>query len=189
VAKQFSSIEPSHREFILKQRIFFNASAAHSGRVNLSPRDVASLRVLAPDTVVYLDRTGSGNETAAHLLADGRLTLMFCAFEGPPLILRLYGRGRAIRRRSPEYASILASEFAGIEPMGARQMIMLRVDRVQTSCGYGVPLFEYAGERDAMDRWAAAKGEAGLEEYRRLKNVRSIDGLDTGLLEEAEVPS
>ena len=143
MAKQFPSIEPSHREFILKQRIFFNASAAHSGRVNLSPRDVASLRVLGTDKVVYLDRTGSGNETAAHLLADGRLTLMFCAFEGPPLILRLYGRGRVIRRHTPEYTAILASEFTGIEPLGARHMIMLRVDRVQTSCGYGVPLFEY----------------------------------------------
>ncbi len=187
MAKQFSSIEPSHREFILKQRIFFNASAAPSGRVNLSPRDVASLRVLGTDKVVYLDRTGSGNETAAHLLADGRLTLMFCAFEGPPLVLRLYGTGRVIRRHTPEYTAILASEFAGIEPLGARQMIMQHVDRVQTSCGYGVPLFEYIGERDTMDRWAAAKGEAGLEEYRRLKNVRSIDGLDTGLLEEAEI--
>jgi hypothetical protein len=187
VAKQFSSIEPSHREFILKQRIFFNASAAPSGHVNLSPRDVASLRVLGTDTVVYLDRTGSGNETAAHLLADGRLTLMFCAFEGPPLILRLYGRGRVIRRHTTEYAAILASEFAGVEPLGARQMIMLHVDRVQTSCGYGVPFFEYVGERNTLDRWAAAKGEAGLEEYRRLKNVHSIDGFDTGLLEEAEV--
>ena len=187
MGKQFPSIEPSHREFMLKQRIFFNASAARDGRVNLSPRDVASFRVLGPGTVVYLDRTGSGNETAAHVRAHGHLTLMFCAFEGPPLILRLYGRGRVIRRHTPEYEAILASEFASIEPAGARQMIMLHVDRVQTSCGYGVPLFECVSERDTLDRWAQAKGEAGLEEYRRLKNARSIDGLDPGLLEEAEI--
>jgi predicted pyridoxine 5'-phosphate oxidase superfamily flavin-nucleotide-binding protein len=92
MGKQFSSIEPAHREFIERQQIFFNASAASSGRVNVSPRDVAAMRVLDSKTVIYLDRTGSGNETAAHLLADGRLTLMFCAFEGTPLILRLYGR-------------------------------------------------------------------------------------------------
>src|SRR5215831_1503101 len=100
MGKQFSSIEPAHREFIERQHIFFNASASAQGRINLSPRDVAALRILDPNAVVYLDRTGSGNETAAHLLADGRLTLMFCAFEGSPMVLRLYGHGRIIPRRS-----------------------------------------------------------------------------------------
>jgi hypothetical protein len=187
VGKQFEQIEPLHREFIERQRIFFNASAAAEGHVNVSPRDGASLRVVTVNTVVYLDRTGSGNETAAHLLADGRLTLMFCAFEGPPLILRLYGQGRIVPRRSAEYTALLASEFAGGEPPGTRQMVRLDIDLVQTSCGFGVPLFDYVEERDQLTRWAQAKGEAGLEEYRHLKNERSIDGFPTGLFEDIGV--
>lgn len=184
MAKHFKRIEPVHREFIERQRIFFNASATAEGRVNVSPRDVASLRVLDANSVVYLDQTGSGNETAAHLRVDGRLTLMFCAFEGAPLVLRLYGRGQILRRGSSEYAAMLASEFGDVETPGARQMVLLKVKSVQTSCGYGVPLFDYVGERTTLTRWAEAKGESGLEEYWRQKNMRSIDGLPTGLLEE-----
>jgi predicted pyridoxine 5'-phosphate oxidase superfamily flavin-nucleotide-binding protein len=191
VGKQFDRIEAGHREFIEKQRIFFNASATAEGRVNVSPRDTASLRVLDENTVLYLDKTGSGNETAAHLRvdgqADGRLTLMFCAFEGAPVVLRLYGRGRILRRGGTEYAAMLASQFGNVETPGARQMVLLKVETVQTSCGYGVPLFEYVGERTTLTRWAEAKGEAGLEEYWRQKNMRSIDGLPTGLLEETSV--
>lgn len=188
MAKQFERIEPVHRQFIERQRIFFNASAALEGRVNVSPRDGAALRVLTANTVVYLDRTGSGNETAAHLLANGRLTLMFCAFEGPPLILRLYGQGRIIPRHSSEYAHLLASEFSSVEPPGARQMVHLDIDLVQTSCGFGVPLYDYVGERDQLIRWAEAKGEEGLVEYRQLKNTRSIDGFPTGLCEDVASP-
>lgn len=184
MGKQFERIEPSHREFIEKQRIFFNASATAEGRVNVSPRDGAALRVLDPNHVLYLDKTGSGNETAAHLLADGRLTLMFCAFEGPPMVLRLYGRGRILRRGGPEYAALLASEFGDAEPPGARQMVLLQVETVMTSCGYGVPLFDYVDERTQLTRWAESKDEKGLEEYWRQKNMKSIDGLPTGLLED-----
>jgi hypothetical protein len=187
MGKQFSSIAPEHREFIERQRIFFNASAAREGRVNLSPRDVASLRVLDANTVVYLDLTGSGNETAAHLIADGRLTLMFCAFEGSPLILRLYGRGHVLPRHSREYDALLVSHYNNVEPPGARQIIQLAVDSVQTSCGMNVPFYEYVGERDQLIRWAAVKGEAALEEYRLQKNTRSIDGLPTGLEESVPV--
>jgi len=183
MAKLFQSIEPAHREFIEKQHIFFNASAAPDGRVNLSPRDAASLRVLDTRTVIYLDRTGSGNETAAHVRVKNRLTLMFCAFEGAPTILRLYGKARILRRGTLEYLTFLASVFENAEPPGARQMVMLDVDSVQTSCGYGVPLFDYVGERNTLTRWAEAKGEAGLDEYRRLKNTQSIDGFPTGLIE------
>jgi hypothetical protein len=118
------------------------------------------------------------------LRADGRLTLMFCAFDGPPMILRLYGRGTVLPRRSPEYDALLASEFAGIETPGARQMVRLEVDLVQTSCGMNVPLFDYVAERENLNRWATAKGEDGLEEYRRKKNVQSLDGFPTGLFEE-----
>ncbi|HMF64333.1 MAG TPA: pyridoxamine 5'-phosphate oxidase family protein [Edaphobacter sp.] len=182
MGKQFSSIEPAHREFIERQHIFFNASAASDGRVNVSPRDVAALRVLDANTVVYLDLTGSGNETAAHLLADGRLTFMFCAFEGAPMILRLYGRGRILPRRSPEYTSLLHSHYNSTEPPGVRQMVHLAVDLVQTSCGMNVPFYDYVGERDQLNRWAQVKGEATLEEYRMQKNTRSIDGLPTGLI-------
>lgn len=181
MGKQFSAIAPEHGEFIARQHIFFNASAASDGRVNLSPRDVASLRVLDANSVAYLDLTGSGNETAAHLIADGRMTLMFCAFEGSPLILRLYGRGRVIPRRSDEYNALLAEHYSNNEPPGARQIIYLAVDSVQTSCGMNVPFYEYIGERDQLIRWAAVKGEAALEEYRLQKNTRSIDGLPTGL--------
>ncbi len=186
MAKFFKHIEPAHREFIAKQRIFFNASAAAEGRVNVSPRDGAALRVLDEGSVVYLDRTGSGNETAAHLRANGRLTLMFCAFEGAPLILRLYGRGRIIRRGSEEYAAHLESVFNNEEPPGARQMVFLAVEGVQTSCGYNVPFFEFTKERETLTRWAEAKGPDGLEKYWREQNQRSIDGLPTGLLEPDE---
>jgi hypothetical protein len=184
MAKQFERIESIHREFIERQHIFFNSSAVASGHVNVSPRDVASLRVLGANSVVYLDRTGSGNETAAHLLANGRLTLMFCSFDGPPLILRLYGQGHILHRHSAEYDTLLASHFESVEPPGARQMVKLDVELVQTSCGFGVPLYEYVGERDQLIRWAESKGEEGLDDYRRQKNARSIDGLPTGLFEE-----
>ena len=169
MAKQFSCIETAHRDFISRQKIFFTASAAADSRVNLSPRSTDALRVLDNGRVAYLDLTGSGNETAAHLRADGRLTIMFCAFEGAPNILRLYGRGRVLRRGSPEYSRLLDDEFAGAEPVGARQIVILDVGLVQTSCGFGVPLFNYAGERPTLTRWAEAKGESGLAAYWRDK--------------------
>jgi predicted pyridoxine 5'-phosphate oxidase superfamily flavin-nucleotide-binding protein len=183
MAKQFTSIETHHRNFILQQRIFFTASAAAQGRVNVSPKDAAALRILSANSVAYLDQTGSGNETAAHLRANGRLTIMFCAFAGPPLILRLYGQGEVLPRGSLAYSDLLASAFENEERPGSRQIVVLAIDLVQTSCGYGVPLFEYIDERPTLTRWAEAKGEAGIEEYRRSKNAYSIDGLPTGILE------
>ncbi len=183
MGRRFEQIQPAHREFILAQKIFFNASAAPGGRVNVSPRDVASLRLLDANTVIYLDLTGSGNETAAHLRLDPRLTLMFCAFTGAPMILRLYGHGRVIARQTEQYRSLLAEQFGGVETPGARQMLKMHVEMVQTSCGYNVPLFDYAGERDTLRRWAEAKGQAGLELYWREKNAVSIDGLPTRILE------
>jgi hypothetical protein len=183
MGKQFSQLAPVHREFIQRQQIFFTASAAGNGRVNVSPKNRSSLRILGANAVVYLDRTGSGNETAAHLLADGRLTLMFCAFEEPPLILRLYGQGRVLHRGSPEYTALLTSAFDGVEATGARHIISLDVEMVQTSCGLGVPLFDFVEERHGLDRWAQSKGEEGLRQYRIQKNSRSIDGFPTGLPE------
>lgn len=186
MAKQFARIEPTHHDFILRQKLFFVASAAPGARVNVSPKGLDGLRILDPNRVAYLDLTGSGNETAAHLRADGRLTIMFCAFEGPPMILRLYGRGHALRRQSPEYNYLIATVFDGAEPPGARQIVALDIDLVQTSCGFGVPLFEYGGERPSLTRWAETKGEAGLKAYQREKNSRSMDGLPTGLFDEED---
>jgi hypothetical protein len=185
MSKLFAAIEPTHRAFIEKQRLFFVASAAPGARVNLSPKGLDGLRVLGERRVVYLDHTGSGNETAAHLAADGRLTVMVCAFEGPPMILRLYGRGRVLPRGEAEYAGLLADAFACAEPPGARQMVLLEVEQVQTSCGFGVPLYDYVGERASLTTWAEHKGEAGLRDYRPEKNAVSLDGLPTGLREPA----
>lgn len=182
MAKQFPTIDETHRAFIARQNVFFTASATAASRVNVSPRETACFRVLGERRVAYLDCTGSGSETAAHLRADGRLTLMFCAFQGPPLILRLYGRGCALRRDGADYAALLRSAYEDREPPGARQIVRLDVDLVQTSCGFGVPLFDYRGERETLSRWAASKGEEELDAYRRLKNARSLDGLDTGLV-------
>jgi Pyridoxamine 5'-phosphate oxidase len=184
MGKRFPSLDVGHRDFIARQRIFFAASAAPGARVNVSPRGTDAFAVIDECTVAFLDRTGSGAETAAHLKADGRLTIMFCAFDGPPTIMRLYGSGEALRRGSPDYAELLERAFGGVEPLGARQIVKLHVELVQTSCGYGVPLFDYRGERPSLDNWARSKGEEGLEAYRREENLVSIDGLPTGLLDE-----
>ena len=183
MSKMFSRIEPALRDFIERQHIFFTASAAARSRVNLSPKGSDSLRVIGPNKVAYLDQTGSGNEAAAHLRADGRLTIMFCAFEGAPMILRLYGRGRSLPQGSEAYESMLASAFDGDEPPGARQIVELEVESVQTSCGYSVPLFDYKAERQTLRNWASRKGKDGIKEYWREKNVASIDGLPTGMSE------
>jgi hypothetical protein len=185
MAKGFQSIEQSHRAFIARQHVFFTASAAGTGRINLSPKDAACFRVLDANSAGYLDVTGSGNETAAHILADGRLTCMFTAFEGAPLILRLYGRGQIVHRDSDEFAQLRAGAFAGIDRPGVRQIVKMDVEYVLTSCGYGVPLYEYTGEREQLDRWAEHKGEAGVEDYWREKNVVSQDGFETGIFEKA----
>lgn len=179
MAQQFPVIEDRHRAFIDRQRIFFVASAAATGRVNVSPKGMDSFRVLGPNAVAYLDVTGSGSETAAHLRAsEGRLTIMFCAFEGPPVILRLYGRGESLPHGSHGYAELIGC-FEEIP--GARQIVRLDVDLVQTSCGMGVPLFDYREDRDALRNWASRKSPEDMREYRRLKNMKSIDGLPAGL--------
>jgi hypothetical protein len=184
MAKQFSQLETAHRDFIARQHIFFVASAAADSRINLSPKGHDCLRVLDENRACYLDLTGSGSETSAHLLADGRLTFMFCAFDGPPLILRLYGRGRSLVRGSAEYAAMLAQAFDGEELAGARQIVVLDIDLVQTSCGYAVPLYEHQEQRPTLVRWAESKGEDGLTAYRQEKNRVSLDGLPTGILAE-----
>lgn len=180
MAKQFPSMDEKHRSFILAQRIFFTGSCAAGARTNISPRPTEHFHILGSNEVAYLDLTGSGSETAAHVKADGSLTIMFCAFEGPPQILRLYGKGRIAFRGSPDYRAFLDRFYGGDEPLGGRQITFLDIDLVQTSCGYGVPFFDHAGERPVLGRWAEAKGEEGLRAYRAEKNLSSIDGLPTG---------
>ena len=172
------SISPELRSFIEAQRVFFVATAPleAGGHVNLSPKGMDTFRVLSPTRVAYLDLTGSGNETAAHLAQNGRLTFMFCAFEGKPVILRLYGRGRAVTPASAEWGE-LSPRFPALP--GARQVVVADVTRVQTSCGFGVPRMTFDAERDALVRWAESKGEDGLRRYREQKNRTSIDGLPT----------
>jgi hypothetical protein len=184
MATSYAALDARLTAFIEAQRLFFVASAAPDGHVNLSPKGMDVLRVLGPNRVCYLDLTGSGNETAAHSLADGRLTMMFCAFAGPPLLLRLYGRSSILARGTRPYAEMLAAEFDNRELLGSRQVVVLDFDLVRTSCGYGVPLFDYREDRDTMVRWAEAKEQKeGLVAYRQEKNMVSLDGLPTGLAE------
>lgn len=179
MSKFYRRLTPSLRDFIAQQKVFFTASSAPTGRINLSPKGLDSLRCLGDDRVAYLDLTGSGNETAAHLRADGRLTLMFCSFEADPLILRLYGQGKVVQHTDDDWAT-LYREFTPIA--GARQIIVLAIESVQTSCGYAVPRLAYQGDRPKLEQWARRKGEDGLRDYRRTKNLTSIDGLPTGLV-------
>ena len=180
MATTYSTITDDLRAFIEAQQLFFVATAplAADGHVNISPKGLDCLRVLGPLRVAYLDLTGSGNETSAHLRENGRVTLMFCAFQGPPRILRLYGTGTTALAGSPTWA-----ELRPLFPdhPGSRQIIVADVTRVQTSCGFGVPLYDYTGQRETLLRYAESKGEQGLEDYRRQQNARSIDGLTTPL--------
>lgn len=180
MSKTHPHITPELEAFIGRQRLFFVATAplAADGHVNLSPKGLDCFRVLAPDRVAYLDLTGSGNETAAHLLENGRITFMFCAFDGPPRIVRLHGRGEAFLPDTGTYAD-LRPRFPAYP--GVRQIVVACITRVSTSCGFAVPLYEHAGDRDQLLAWAGAKGEEALREYRQRKNLASIDGLPTPL--------
>lgn len=180
MAKFYDQIDAKTQDFIEKQHMFFVASAPLSaeGHVNVSPKGADSLRVLSPNRVAYIDLIGSGNETSAHLLENGRVTFMFCAFEGPANIVRLFGQGRTILPTDAEWAE-LSPLFP--EYINTRQIILADIDLVQTSCGYVVPFMDFVGERDTHTRWAENKGEDGLTAYVAEKNVQSLDGLPTRL--------
>ncbi|WP_226779439.1 pyridoxamine 5'-phosphate oxidase family protein [Oceaniglobus trochenteri] len=180
MAKQFPALSDAHRDFIARQHMFFTATATTDSRVNISPREIGALRVVDAQTVLYLDRTGSGMETAAHLRADGRMTIMLCSFAGPPQIMRLYGQGTALSHGTAAFDSAIAAHFDAPLPLGTRQIVRLAIDLVQTSCGYGVPLFDYQGERQAMENWHDNKGEEGIRDWWDKENRESIDGLPTG---------
>jgi hypothetical protein len=176
MGKLFAELDDDLRAFIARQHVFFVATAPLSpdGRVNLSPKGLDTFRVLGPRAVAYLDLTGSGVETLAHLRENGRLTVMFCAFEGRPRVLRLHGRGRAVEPGDAEWPT-LAAGFPATP--GVRSVVVLEVDRVADSCGYGVPRYEFAGDRPHLTEWADRKGVEGVRRYRAEKNRASIDGL------------
>jgi hypothetical protein len=190
VGKTYPEIDPRTAEFLGQQHVFFVATAPLSatGRVNLSPKGLRSFVVLDPRTVAYLDLTGSGIETVAHLRENGRITLMFCAFEGPPKILRLHGRGEVIEPGHAEWEA-LAARFP--PHPGARSVIRVHVERIADSCGYAVPLMHYEGDRDQLARWAERKGPEGLVAYRAANNRKSIDGLPglPGASDDLDVPA
>ena len=176
----YDTIQDQHRKFIEKQKMFFVSTAplSNNGHVNLSPKGMDSFRVLGEHLVGYMDIIGSGNETSAHILENGRITIMFCAFDGPPNILRLYGRGKTILPTDEKWQE-LSSQFM-ILP-ATRQIITVDITKVQTSCGYSVPLYDYRGERDHAYKWAEKKGLSGLQDYKIKNNRVSIDGLPTSL--------
>lgn len=178
MAEFFTSLNDKHRSFIAEQPIFFVATAPKEGRINLSPKGLDTLRVVDDNTIAYLDFVGSGNETAAHLLDDGRMTIMLCSFTRNPLILRLYGHGRSVQPGDEGWDALI-SLFE--EKPNTRQVFVMTVETVQTSCGYGVPVMTLDHPRDTLDRWAENKGEADLRRYKAEKNATSIDGLPTGL--------
>lgn len=180
MGKFHDSIKPAHKQFIEEQHIFFVSTAPLSadGHINLSPKGLDCFRVLSENKVAYMDLISSGNETSAHTLENGRITLMFCSFDGSPNILRLYGKGFTVLPGTD-----LWNEYAPnftIYP-STRQLIVAEIDLVQTSCGFGVPLFEYVGERDIHFNWAEKRGKEGLHAYIQENNLVSLDGLPTSI--------
>jgi hypothetical protein len=176
---RFPEITDRFRSFIEQQKIFFVGTAARDGRVNIAPKGMDTLRVLGPHRIVWLSLTGAENESAAHLREATRMTMMWCAFEDNPMIVRVYGDARVIHPRDPGWDE-LASLFPALP--GTRQIFDLTVDMVLKSCGFGVPLFEFRGPRTALLQWAEKKGDSGLQEVWRENNQVSLDGKPTGIL-------
>jgi hypothetical protein len=177
MGKQFASIDTATKTFIENQKIFFVATAG-SDKVNVSPKGMDTLRILDNNRVVWLNLTGSGNETAAHLLEHNRITLMFCAFEGKPNIVRVYGKAKVYYHNNPEW-----NELIHLFPTlpGSRQIIDVQVELVHSSCGMAVPFMAYQGEREELNHWAEKQGEDRIKEYWERKNTVSLDGKPTGM--------
>jgi len=179
VAEKFSELSEELTNFIQAQHMFFVATAAADGRINLSPKGQDSLRVLNAKEILWMNLTGSGNETAAHLAESNRMTMMWCGFERQARILRVYGTAKVFHPRDSRWA-----EFSTQIPstVGARQYFLVSIDLVQASCGEAVPLMDYVGDRHMLSKWAEKKGEEGIAEYWEKKNQLSIDGKPTGIL-------
>lgn len=178
MAKFHDELSEELKSFIEEQKIFFVASATADSRVNVSPKGADCLRRIDDQTYAYLDLTGSGNETSAHIYADGRLTIMFCSFGEKPQILRLFGQGEIVPLES-KLGQRIAPQFTMLP--GARQFVMIHVESILTSCGFSIPFFEYTGEREVLNQWAEKQGVERLKKYRGQKNLASIDGLPTHL--------
>ncbi|MDO1513259.1 pyridoxamine 5'-phosphate oxidase family protein [Maribacter confluentis] len=179
MGKQLDSITPQLQQFIEQQKIFFVGTAAATGSVNVSPKGTDSFRVIDANTIVWLNLTGSGNETAAHLLKNKRMTIMFCAFEGKPMILRLYGKAEIYHKRDNQF---MKYEKLFPKNIGARQIIEMHVELVQTSCGFAVPYMDYKEERTTLNDWASKQGSKNIEAYWKNKNTQSIDGFETNIM-------
>ena len=182
MAQRFPALNEELSDFIRQQKLYFVATAAE-GYINLSPKGMDTLRILDNNTVAWLNVTGSGNETAAHVLEDGRMTMMFCAFEGRPLILRLYGQARVCHVHDADWQD-LSANFVLLP--GSRQIFVLTITLVQTSCGLGVPYFQYQGERGKLIDWATDRGPDGIREYWGRRNQLSLDGKPTGIFAESK---
>ena len=180
MANKLDALTSTLIEFIENQKLFFVATAMGEGRINLSPKGMDTFRILSPNHILWLNLTGSGNETATHLRFDDRMTIMFCAFEGKPMILRLYGKARVSHERDPFWKENI-DLFPHIP--GSRQLIDMQIDLVQTSCGLAVPLMDFKEERDLLKIWAEKKGKEGLQKYYLQKNTISLDGHETGIVE------
>ncbi|MEM9384554.1 MAG: pyridoxamine 5'-phosphate oxidase family protein [Pseudomonadota bacterium] len=178
MADQYPALLDRHVEFMQQQHLFFVATAAAEGYVNISPKGMDTLRVVDTQKVIWLNLTGSGNETAAHVLENDRMTLMFCSFDRQPLILRLYGNAKVIHADDPAWSANIG-RFPSYT--GARQLFEITLSLVQTSCGYAVPYFEARGERPTLAKWADNKGRAGIEDYWQAKNTTSLNGKPTGM--------
>ncbi len=186
MGKRFNEIGGQRHEFIERQKMFFVGTADSDGRVNVSPKGMDSFKVMGDNRVVWLNMTGSGNETAAHLIENDRMTIMFCAFEGSPMILRLFGHAKVVHPRDDDWDGL----FAMFRPIpGARQILDMQVDLVQESCGMAVPLFDFKDQRDLLVQWADRKGDQGLHEYWESRNQVSIDGKPTRILSDEAVPT
>lgn len=179
MADFYKKLEEKHCDFIKKQLMFTVASAPNEGRVNVSPKGMESFKIIDENTVAYLDLVGSANETAAHILDNGRITIMFMSFDRNPLILRIFGKGEALQKNSKEFKKLI-SEFP--KTAGVRQIIRTNIESVSTSCGYGVPVMDNPKTRETMAKWHASKDKQSLKDYQRENNLKSIDGLDTGLV-------
>ena len=180
MGKCYQELNPKLQSFINEQKLFFVSTAAPEGTINISPKGMDSLRIIHSKQIAWLNLTGSGNETAAHLNEAPRMTLMFCAFDGNPLILRIYGNAKTIHPRDEEWSSWL-SRFPAMP--GARQVFLMEIDLVQTSCGSGVPQFDYKGDRSLMIDWAEKKGEDGIKEFWEECNQTSLDGKPTKIFD------
>jgi len=178
VARQFDHIDERNRAFIEEQHIFFVGTAAPEGRVNISPKGMDSLRVMGPNRIVWLNLTGSGNETAGHLRLANRMTLMWCSFTTRPLIMRAYGTATVLHVNDDGFDA-LAAMFP--PSVGARQIFDMNVEMVQTSCGYAVPFFDYVGERDTLEKWNEDKGRTGIRHWWAERNAVTLDGVPTGI--------